>query len=73
LLEDPEADRCDMGERLFDELKAPRDLNEREELKKAKNELEEKDRQNDQFIAVLAHEIRNPLARSVQWQMRWVE
>ena len=62
LLEDPEADRCEMGERLFDELKALRELNEREELRKAKNELEEKDRQKDQFIAVLAHELRNPLA-----------
>jgi hypothetical protein len=42
LLEDPEADRCEMSERLFDELKALRDLNEREELQKAKHELEEK-------------------------------
>ena len=28
---------------------------------KAKQALEEKDRQKDQFIAVLAHELRNPL------------
>lgn len=62
LREDPEADRCEMGERLFDELTALRDLHERRELEKAKQELEEKDRQKDHFIAALAHELRNPLA-----------
>jgi signal transduction histidine kinase len=62
LVADSEADRCEMGERLFDELTALRDLHEREELKKAKQALEEKDRQKDQFIAALAHELRNPLA-----------
>ena len=62
LNEDPEADRCEMGARMFDELMALRELNEREELKKAKDALEEKDRQKDQFIAILAHELRNPLA-----------
>jgi signal transduction histidine kinase/ActR/RegA family two-component response regulator len=61
LMEDPEADRCEMGARLFDELTALRELHEREELTKAKEALEEKDRQKDQFIAVLAHELRNPL------------
>jgi len=50
LIEDPEADRCEMGPRLFDELMALRELNELEELKKAKAALEEKDRQKDQFI-----------------------
>jgi signal transduction histidine kinase/CheY-like chemotaxis protein len=62
LFEDLEADRCDMGSRLFDELLALRELNEREELKRTKAALEEKDRQKDQFIAILAHELRNPLA-----------
>jgi signal transduction histidine kinase/ActR/RegA family two-component response regulator len=62
LIEDPDADRCDMGARLFDELMSLRELNEREELKKAKAALEEKDRQKDQFIATLAHELRSPLA-----------
>ena len=62
LIADPEADRCEMGERLFDELTALRDLHERQELEKAKQALEEKDRQKDQFIAALAHELRNPLA-----------
>lgn len=62
LIADPEADRCEMGDRLFDELTALRDLHERQELEKAKQALEEKDRQKDHFIAALAHELRNPLA-----------
>ena len=61
LLEDPEADRCEMGERLFDELTSLRELHERKELEQAKRALEEKDRQKDTFIAILAHELRNPL------------
>jgi signal transduction histidine kinase/ActR/RegA family two-component response regulator len=61
LLDDPEADRCEMGERIFQELTALRELNERRELELAKQALEEKDRQKDGFIAVLAHELRNPL------------
>jgi signal transduction histidine kinase len=62
LLDDPEADRSEMSERMFAELLQLRELNEREELKKAKQALEEKDRQRNQYIAVLAHELRNPLA-----------
>lgn len=62
LLNDPEADRNDMGRRLFDELTSLRELHERKELEKAKRMLEAKDRQKDEFIAVLAHELRNPLA-----------
>ena len=61
LLEDPEADRCEMGERLFEELTSLRELNERQGLERAKRALEEKDRQKDQFIAIIAHELRNPL------------
>jgi signal transduction histidine kinase len=61
LMEDSEADRCEMSERTFAELTSLRELNERQELRKAKLALEEKDRQKDQFIAVLAHELRNPL------------
>jgi signal transduction histidine kinase len=61
LLEDPEASRCEMSERMHSELTALRELNERQELETAKMALEEKDRQKDQFIAVLAHELRNPL------------
>jgi signal transduction histidine kinase len=62
LLLDPEACRSEMGERLFEELTELRALHERRELRKAKEALEEKDRQKDEFIAVLAHELRNPLA-----------
>jgi len=62
LLDDPEASRCEMGQRLFVELSALRELNERQELERAKLALAEKDRQKDQFIAVLAHELRNPLS-----------
>jgi signal transduction histidine kinase len=62
LLADPEAHRSEMGERTFQELTHLRELNERQELQKAKQALEEKDRQKDQFIAVLAHELRNPLS-----------
>jgi signal transduction histidine kinase len=61
LLEDAEADRSGISERMFGELARLRELNERQELQKAKQALEEKDRQKDQFIAVLAHELRNPL------------
>jgi signal transduction histidine kinase len=62
LLEDPEAGRCEITERMYEELVRLRELNERQDLQKAKLALEEKDRQKDQFIAVLAHELRNPLA-----------
>ena len=61
LMEDSEADRSEMSERTFAELASLRELNERQELREAKLALEEKDRQKDQFIAVLAHELRNPL------------
>ncbi|HMH87648.1 MAG TPA: hybrid sensor histidine kinase/response regulator [Steroidobacteraceae bacterium] len=61
LMGDTEADRSEMSERTFAELMSLRELNERQELRKAKQALEEKDRQKDQFIAVLAHELRNPL------------
>ena len=61
LTQDPEAHRCEMGARLFEELTALRELHEREHLIKAKAALEEKDRQKDRFIATLAHELRNPL------------
>jgi CheY-like chemotaxis protein/nitrogen-specific signal transduction histidine kinase len=60
-MEDSESDRSEMSKRTFAELASLRDLHERQELQKAKLALEEKDRQKDQFIAVLAHELRNPL------------
>ena len=61
LLEDSEAERCEMGGRLFEELTTLRELHERQELEQAKLALEEKDRQKDLFIAILAHELRNPV------------
>jgi signal transduction histidine kinase len=61
LMEDPEAHRSEMSERMFAELTQLRELHERRELEKAKQALEEKDRQKNHFIAVLAHELRNPL------------
>jgi len=62
LLHDSESGRCDLNQRMVDELFALRELNERQQLLKAKQQLEEKDRQKDRFIAALAHELRNPLA-----------
>ncbi len=72
LLEDPEANRSEMSERMFAELTQLRELNERQELENAKQALEEKDRQKDQFIAVLAHELRNPLGaiRAASYALR---
>jgi signal transduction histidine kinase len=59
LRNDPEAARCDMGVRLFNELELLRDLNERLELEKAKQALEERDRQRELLLrtaqAELAH------------------
>ena len=62
LLEDPERDRNEITERLREEVEDLRSLHERRELAKAWSALEEKDRQKDRFIAVLGHELRNPLA-----------
>src|SRR5919106_3570941 len=50
LRNDPEAARCDMGVRLFNELELLRDLNERLELEKAKQALEERDRQRELLL-----------------------
>jgi two-component sensor histidine kinase len=61
LFEDTEAGRCEMGTRLFDELETLRDLNERQELKKAQRALEEKDRQRDLLLKEVDHRIKNSL------------
>jgi signal transduction histidine kinase len=59
LLEDPEAARCEMGVRLFNELEVLRDENKRLELERAKQALEERDRQRELLLrtaqAELAH------------------
>jgi two-component sensor histidine kinase len=60
LLKDPEAGRCEMGTRLFEELASLRELNERKELEEAKRALEESGRQKDLLIEV-DHRIKNSL------------
>jgi signal transduction histidine kinase len=57
LLEDPEAGRSEMAVRLFDELKLLRDLNERRELEKAKQALEERDRQRELLLRTAQAEL----------------
>ena len=75
LLEDPEAARCEMGVRLLEELNLLRDLNERHELEKAKQALEERYHEVEmelahvnrvtamgQLAASITHEVNQPLA-----------
>jgi two-component sensor histidine kinase len=61
LLNDSEAGRCEMGTRLFEELVSLRELNERDELEKAKRALEESGRQKDLLIKEVDHRIKNSL------------
>src|ERR1700689_4550648 len=61
LLEDTEASHCEMGTRLFDELESLRDLNERQELEKAKRALEESGRQKDILLKEVNHRVKNSL------------
>jgi two-component sensor histidine kinase len=61
LLEDKEAGQCDMGTRLFEELESLRDLNERQDLEKARHALELKDRQRDLLLKEIDHRIKNSL------------
>jgi two-component sensor histidine kinase len=61
LLEDAEAGQCEMGARLFDELQSLRDLNERQELEKAKHALEESGRQKDLLLKEVNHRVKNNL------------
>jgi two-component sensor histidine kinase len=58
---DAEAGHCEMGTRLFEELEALRDLNERKELEKARAALEEKDRQKSLMLKEIDHRIKNNL------------
>jgi hypothetical protein len=59
--EDEEAGRCEMGTRLFEELESLRDLNERQQLQKAKLELEEIGRQKGLLMKEVDHRIKNSL------------
>jgi two-component sensor histidine kinase len=61
LSEDKEAGQCEMGTRLFDELETLRDLNERQELEKARQGLELKDRQRELLLKEVDHRIKNSL------------
>jgi two-component sensor histidine kinase len=61
LLQDKEAAHCEMGTRLFEELESLRDLNERQELEKAKHALELKDRQKDLLLKEVDHRIKDSL------------
>lgn len=61
LLVDTEAGQCEMGQRLFDELASLRDLNERQELEKAKRALEESGRQKDLLMKEVDHRVKNSL------------
>jgi two-component sensor histidine kinase len=61
LLTDPEAGQCEMGVRLFEELESLRDLNERQELEKAKRALEESGRQKDLLMKEVDHRVKNSL------------
>jgi signal transduction histidine kinase len=89
LLEDPEAARCEMGVRLLDELNLLRDLNERHELEKANQALEERYHKVEmelahvnrvttmgQLAVSIAHEINQPLcaiANSASACLRWLD
>jgi two-component sensor histidine kinase len=58
---DAEAGHCEMGVRLFEELESLRDLNERQELEKAKLALEESGRQKDILLKEVDHRVKNSL------------
>jgi len=66
LLHDPQAARCEMGERLFEELTTLRELvdlrAELHEREQANHRLEELHRHKDSFIAMVGHELRNPIS-----------
>ena len=63
LLDDSEAGRCEMGERLFEELVSLREFNERVQLEKTKLALEERGPQKDLLIKEVDHPIKN------SWQL----
>jgi signal transduction histidine kinase/CheY-like chemotaxis protein len=63
LLGNSDTDHSGLGGPLYEELLSLREEHKRmDELRQARRALEEKDRQKDEFIAMLGHELRNPLA-----------
>jgi two-component sensor histidine kinase len=65
LLDDPEAARCDMGSRLFAELQALRELNERREPEQAKQRLEAQVAQKELLLKEVNHRVKNSLQVAV--------
>jgi len=61
LLEDPEAARCDMSARLFEELEGLRELHERRELEQAKRELEAQVQLKELLLKEVNHRVKNSL------------
>jgi two-component sensor histidine kinase len=61
LLEDPEAARCGMSARLFEELVDLRGLHERRELEKAKQALEAQLLQKEMLLKEVNHRVKNSL------------
>jgi two-component sensor histidine kinase len=61
LLEDPEAARCDMSARLFEELEGLRELHERRELEQAKRELEAQVALKELLLKEVNHRVKNSL------------
>ena len=61
LLHDPEAARCDLGQRLFGELEELRGLNERRDLQQAKHALEAEVLQKELLLREVNHRIKNSL------------
>ena len=61
LMHDPDAERCEMGVQLFAELHSLRDLQARQELDKAKREMEIRDEQREILLREVNHRVKNSL------------
>jgi two-component sensor histidine kinase len=61
LLDDPEAARCDLGQRFFAELEDLRGLHERRELERAKQALEAEVLQKELLLKEVNHRVKNSL------------
>jgi two-component sensor histidine kinase len=61
LLDDPEAARCDLGQRLFAELEDLRGLGERRELERARDALQAEVRQKEILLKEINHRVKNSL------------